>query len=405
MSSSETASASPTIKLGIAGLGGAARQMIPAAQKHPRIEIIAAADVDADALAAFARDEGVTPYTSVDEMCANPDIDAVYIATPNQFHLEHAMAAFEHDKHLLLEKPMAMTIEESDKIIAEAERRGRVVVVCSPHSFAPPTKVILEMLDKGELGKLRMINSWYYGDWLYRPRTSEELNPDPQYGGGVVFRQGPHQFDMIRTIAGGMTTSLSATVGAWDEERPVPGSFSAYMHFDNGVAATAVYSGYDRFHTGELTYGHSQARDNEGYAKARKSLAAGQAKGDELAMKAAGRYGGSSPVAVFRAEAPRSFSWISDLLFVVTGDKAEVRVTPSGVIYYGEDEVREIELDVDETGRDGLMHQLYDAIVKKVRPTHDGRWAKATLEVCLAVMESSKQGKELALEHQRPLHG
>lgn len=394
---------STIIKLGIAGLGGAARQMIPAALKHPGVEIVAAADVDADALAAFVHDQGVTPYTSIADMCEREDIDAVYIATPNQFHLEHAMAAFAKGKHLLLEKPMAMTIEESDQIIVEAERLGLVVVVCSPHSFAPPTTAILELLDSGELGQLRMINTWYYGDWLYRPRTGEELSTDPKFGGGVVFRQGPHMFDMIRTVAGGMGKSLTATVGAWDEARPVPGSFSTFINFENGVSATAVYSGYDRFHTGEITYGHSEARDNERYAKARRELAS--AAGDELALKRAGRYGGSAPIAVFREEAPRSFSWISDLLFVVTGDRGEVRITPSGIIFYGEDEVRQIELDTEETGRDGLVRQLYDAIVNGVRPTHDGRWAKATLEVCLSVMESSRQGRELSLVYQRPLHG
>jgi phthalate 4,5-cis-dihydrodiol dehydrogenase len=394
----------PTIiKLGIAGLGGAARQMIPAALKHPGVEIVAAADVDADALAAFVRDQGVTPYTRISEMCERDDIDAVYIATPNQFHLEHAMAAFAKGKHLLLEKPMAMTIDESDQIIAEAERLGLIVVVCSPHSFAPPTTAILDLMSSGELGQLRMINTWYYGDWLYRPRTGEELSTDPKFGGGVVFRQGPHIFDMIRTVAGGMGTSLTATVGAWDEARPVPGSFSTFINFENGVSATAVYSGYDRFHTGEITYGHSEARDNQRYAKARRELAS--AAGDELALKRAGRYGGSAQIAVFREEAPRSFSWISDLLFVVTGDRGEVRITPSGIIFYGEDEVREIELDTEETGRDGLVRQLYDAVVNGVRPTHDGRWAKATLEVCLSVMESSRQGRELPLVHQRPLHG
>jgi len=397
--------ANPTIiRLGIAGLGGAARQMIPAALKHPGVEIVAAADVDADALAAFVRDQGVRAYTSVEEMCASHDIDAVYIATPNQYHVDHAMAAFAHGKHVLLEKPMAMTVEESDAIIAEAERLARVVVVCSPHSFAPPTRATLDMLERGELGQLRMINTWYYGDWLYRPRTGEELSTEQKYGGGVVFRQGPHMFDMIRTIAGGMATGLTASVGAWDPARPVPGSYSAFLNFENGVSATAIYSGYDRFHTGEITYGHSEPRTADRYGKARRELAKAQAAGDELAMKAAGRYGGSAPIAVFRDEAPRSFSWIADLLFVVTGDKAEVRITPNGVIYYGEDEIRQVELDVNETGRDGLVRQLYDAIVHGVRPTHDGRWAKATLEVCLAVMESSRQGAALPLVHQRPLH-
>ena len=109
-------------------------------------------------------------------------------------------------------------------------------------------------------------------------------------------------------------------------------------------------------------------RLDDRYGKARRDLARAQAAGDKLAMKAAGRYGGSAPIADFRDEAPRSFSWTAVLLFVVTGDKAEVRITPDGVIFYGEDEIRRVELDVDETGWDGLVRQLYDTIVHACAP-------------------------------------
>jgi len=175
--------------------------MVPAALKHRGVKIVAAADVV-----------------------------AVYIATPNQFHLVHAVAAFASSRHVLLEKPMPTTIEEPGAIIAEAERL------------------------------------------------------DDRCG------------------------------------------------------------------------------------KARRDLAKAQAAGDELAMKAAGRYGGSALIAVFRDEAPRSFSWTADLLFVVTGDKAEVHITPDSVIFYGEDEIRRVEFGVDETGWDGPVRLLYDAIVHACAP-------------------------------------
>ena len=382
-----------TLRLGIAGLGGAARQMIPAAIKHPHVEIAAAADVDSDALNAFARDSGATAYGSVEEMCANADIDAVYIATPTQLHVEHALSAIQQGKHLLLEKPMATTLDDAETIIQAAEAKGLRLVVCSPHSLAPPTQAILAMLKRGELGQLRMVHSWFYSDWLYRPRTAEELNPDPELGGGVVFRQGPHQFDMLRTICGGVVESVSATVGAWDESRPVPGSYTVFLRFGNGASATAVYSGYDRFHTTELTFGNG-VRDNAAYGKARKATQ----DGAEISRKRAGRYGGGAPLPLDRGVP--AFSWISDLLIVVTGDRAEVRVTPTGIIVYGEDDVKELPLPVEETGRDGLVGQLYDAVAHNVTPSHDGRWGKATLEVSLAVMQSAREGREVTLKHQ-----
>ena len=109
-------------------------------------------------------------------------------------------------------------------------------------------------------------------------------------------------------------------------------------------------------------------RLDDRYGKARRDLARAQAAGDKLAMKAAGRYGGSAPIAVFRDEAPRPFSWTADLLFVVTGDKGEVRITPDGVIFYGEDEIRRVEFGVDETGWNGPVRLLYDAIVHACAP-------------------------------------
>jgi phthalate 4,5-cis-dihydrodiol dehydrogenase len=389
------------LRLGIVGLGGAARQMIPAAIKHLHVEIAAAADVDTDALQAFVRDSGATAYGSVEEMCANAGIDAVYIATPTQLHVEHALSAIQHGKHLLLEKPMATTLDGAETIIQAAEAKGLRLVVCSPHSLAPPTQAILGMLNRGELGTLRMVHSWFYSDWIYRPRTAEELNPDPELGGGVVFRQGPHQFDMLRTLCGGLAESVSATVGAWDENRPVPGSYTVFLRFSNGASATAVYSGYDRFHTTELTFG-TGVRDSDAYGRARKALNATQ-DGAELSRKRAGRYGGGAPLPLDRGVP--AFSWISDLLIVVTGDKAEVRVTPTGIIVYGEDDVKELPLPVEETGRDGLVSQLYDAVMHNVTPSHDGRWGKATLEVSLAVMQSAREGREVTLKHQVALAG
>jgi phthalate 4,5-cis-dihydrodiol dehydrogenase len=385
-----------TLRLGIVGLGGAARQMIPALVKHPHVAIAAAADVDTDALDAFVRDSGAEAYCSVEEMCANANIDAVYIATPTQLHVEHALSAIQHGKHLLLEKPLATTLEGAETIIQAAEAKELRLVVCSPHSLAPPTQAILGMLKRGELGQLRMVHSWFYSDWLYRPRTAEELNPDPELGGGVVFRQGPHQFDMLRTLCGGEVASVSATVGAWDGDRPVPGSYTVFLRFSNEVSATAVYSGYDRFHTTELTFGGGVREDNN-YGKARKALQA--TKGDaELSRKRAGRYGGGALLPLDRGVP--AFSWISDLLIVVTGDKAEVRVMPTSIIVYGEENVKEVPLPVEETGRDRLVGQFYDAVVNNVAPSHDGRWGKATLEVSLAVMQSAREGREVTLKHQ-----
>ena len=183
----------------------------------------------------------------------NPHVDVVYIATPNQFHVEHALIALERGKHVLVEKPMTLTLDDADVMIQAAKRHSVQLMVNVKHSFDPHIRKIREIVQSGELGRLRMLHYWYFADWLYRPRTAEELNPS--LGGGVTWRQGPHQFDILRTIAGGMVRSVRAMTGMWDESRPVVGCHTAFLEFEDGTAATAVYSGYDHFNSRELTFG------------------------------------------------------------------------------------------------------------------------------------------------------
>ena len=126
-------------------------------------------------------------------------------------------------------------------MIATAKRNGVLLGVNVKHSFEPRVLRMREMTRTGELGRLRMINSWRFADWLYRPRTAEELTP--AFGGGILWRQGAHHFDYIRTIAGGMVQSLRGSAEIWDPNRRVPGCYTAYLDFEDGTVASAVCNG------------------------------------------------------------------------------------------------------------------------------------------------------------------
>src|SRR5207244_8128243 len=126
--------------------------------------------------------------------------DVVYIATPNQYHTAHALLALEQGKHVLVEKPMTLTLEDADVMIAAAARQGVQLLVNVKHSFDPYIVKIREIVQSGELGQLRMLHYWYFSDWLYRPRTAEERNP--ALGGGGTWRQVPHQSEIVRTMPG-----------------------------------------------------------------------------------------------------------------------------------------------------------------------------------------------------------
>ena len=394
----------PALGVGIIGLGGAAVAMVPKFAFNPRFQVIAAADLDREILDRFSMDfPDAATYTSAEEMCRNPRIDLVYIATPNHLHTEHCELAMSHGKHVLIEKPMTVDVAEGEALAASAERNGVLLGVNVKHSFEPRILRIREMARTGEFGELRMINHWRYQDWLYRPRSNEERTPGP--GGGILWRQGPHQFDIIRTIGGGMVRSVRGTAASWDPSRRVPGAHAAYVEFENGVFATAVYSGHDHWDSRELVYGvgHDGVFPNpRKHASARRELMASTGDDWEESAARAERYGLGRSGRLQEETGPASAGWILGGPFVASFDKGDVRMTPEGLVVYGDTERREIPLVTMEDGRDGRINTFYDAVAGDRPLPADARWGNATLELLLAIEESGRQRREMFLEHQTP---
>jgi predicted dehydrogenase len=385
--------------VGVIGLGGASLAMIPKFVQNPNFRIAAAADIDAEIMERFRQDfSDADSYEDAAKLCASRNVDLVYIATPNRFHAEHAAMALENKKHVLIEKPMAIDIAGAEQMIATAKRNGVLLGVNVKHSFEPRVLRLREMARTGELGKLRMINSWRFNDWLYRPRTTEELTQE--FGGGILWRQGAHHFDFIRTIAGGMVRSLRGTAEIWDRNRRVPGCYSAYLDFEDGTVATVINSGYDHFDSREFVQ-QEFSIDPVTYAKARRELcAAPDADWEERAAREE-RYGGARAGSNEPQPARPSLGWIMGGPLIASFDKGDVRMTPGGLTVYGDDESYETKLGVKgKDGRDGRINTFYDAIVRGRPLPADGAWGMATLEVILAIEESAKTRKEVFLRRQ-----
>ena len=391
---------SEILRLGMAGLGVASTQIMPPIAKLPFIKITAAADMRADAVAKFRAQYQAEGYTSVAELCASPNVDAVYIATPNSLHAEHAIIAAKHKKHIIVEKPMAMNLAECDAMNEAADKHGVKLLCGHTHSFDPPIRKIREIVKSGELGKLCMINSWNYNEFMYRPRMKHELAMTR----GVVLNQGPHHVDVVRLIGGGMVRSVRAMTGIWDPAREWEGSYTCYLEFADGTPATLVYSGYGFFDTAELfdwVGEGGQHRPPETNLTVREKLREVRTAEEEEELKEGMRFGG-------KREGEYSHVWSGarkQPFFghtVVSCQKGDIRQTPDGLKIYGESEQREIALPAGSRGREAEVEELYDAVVKGRPVFHGGRWGAATLEVCLAMLESAKQRKEIMLSHQVP---
>jgi len=387
----------------MAGLGVASTQILPPVAKLPYVKIAAASDLRADALAKFRKEYDAEVFTDFEAMCKSPNVDFVYIATPNDLHARHAITAAEHGKHAIVEKPMAMNLAECEAMNAAAEKNGTKLLCGHTHSFDPPIRKIREIIRSGELGRLRMVHSWNYNEFMYRPRMKHEL----AMSRGVVLNQGPHQVDVVRLIGGGMVKSVRATTGIWDPARPHEGSYVCYLEFADGVPATLVYSGYGFFDTAELFWWvgeGGQPREPETNARVRKRLKGITTAEEEELLKEQMRYGG-------RREGEFSHDWQGERrqpffgFTLVSCDKGDIRQSADGLIVYGEEGKREVALPAGKKGREAEVDELYQAIVENRPVFHDGRWGEATLEVCLAILESAKEKREIFLKHQRPVAG
>jgi phthalate 4,5-cis-dihydrodiol dehydrogenase len=386
------------IGLGIVGLGGATLSMLPKFAKNAGFKIVAAADVDQNVLGAFSKDfPDAKTYSSVEDLCTNDAVELVYIATPNRFHSEHTIAAFAAGKHVLIEKPMTIEIPGSIAMIEAAEKAGVLLGVNVKHSFEPRVQKMREFVRSQEFGPLRLINSWRYVDWLYRPRTPEELTPG--WGGGILWRQGPHQLDIIRTIGGGMVRSLRGMTGVWDPARQVPGVHATFLDFEDGAVATAVINGYDHYDSRLLVFG-PDAIDPGSHADARRELRESLVGSAEADAAAAERYGGDRAGSAVRQTPGLGGGWIMGGPTVVSFDHADVSFSRKGLEVFSDTDRYEIDLTGPKDGRDGRLDTYYDSIVNGTPLPADGRWGMATLEVLLAVEQSSEQRKEIALTHQ-----
>ena len=352
--------------------------MVHAAAAHPDFVLRAGADPHQGPREAFARDHNARAYADVRMLVADPAVQVVYIATPHQFHAPHAILAAEHGKHIILEKPMALTLAECDAIIAAASRHNVHLIVGHTHAFDPAVRLMRDIVARGELGKLGLIHSFNYTNYLYRPRRPEEL--DTSLGGGLV-------------------RSVRASTTQLDRSRPTEASCAALLQFDNGATASLVYSGYDHFDSDEWHFGLSErgAPKKIEHGAARRALA--KAVDETKARIETFAYGATS------GELPPHQPHFG--VTIVTCAEGDMRASADGVTIYDRDGMRQVSIQRGGSmpGRREVLDDMRVAIRSGNPAVHNGRWGKATLEVALAMLQSARDGREVVLEHQVAVDG
>lgn len=281
-------------------------------------------------------------------------------------------------------------------MIEACERAGVFLIVGHCHSFDTPYLEARRIIDGGELGGVRMIQSMNYTDFLYRPRRPEELRTEE--GGGVVFSQAAHQVDVVRLLAGSRAVRVRAVLGQWDPARPTEGAYTALLWFDNGACASLTYSGYGHFDSDEWCGWIGEmgnAKDPADYGQARRRLHDPRWLADEARLKAEATYGGPAYKPPVFGASTLTHQHFGPL--IVSCERGDVRPLPDAVWVYGDDERQQVPLPTPSVPRFEVIDELVAAIGLGRPPLHDGHWARATLEICLAMLQSARERRDVEL--------
>jgi 1,5-anhydro-D-fructose reductase (1,5-anhydro-D-mannitol-forming) len=197
------------INWGIVGCGWVARDYVaPAILSAPSADLLALCDVNPKATARIREfAPGAQAFVELDEFLAWPELDAVYIATPNHLHLPLCVAAARAGKHVLCEKPMATTLADAQQMVDACAGHGVVYATAFDQRFHAAHQLLREKIKAGELGDITTVRihyaCWTPTDW--RPASDdgahENWRVDPQKaGGGAFIDLAPHGLDLAQML-------------------------------------------------------------------------------------------------------------------------------------------------------------------------------------------------------------
>ena len=197
-----------TLKIGAIATGGRGRNAWQAHMPEEGVEMVAGADISAEANAAFKEQfPNAEVFTDYRDVLKIKDIDAVFISTPDYCHEEMAIAALEAGKAIYLEKPMAITIEGCDRILKTAMETGSKLFIGHNMRHFPVILKMKEIIDSGMIGEVQcgwcrhFIN--YGGDAYFRDWHSEQ-----RYSNGLLLQKGAHDIDVMHWLMGSYTKSV-----------------------------------------------------------------------------------------------------------------------------------------------------------------------------------------------------
>lgn len=238
------------IGFGIIGCGMISNFHAKAIAEQKGAKLVACFDQVPAAAERLAAATGCKPYTDLDAMLANPDVHVVTIGTPSGAHMEPAVAAAKAGKHVIVEKPLEITLARCDAIINACKKAGVVLSTIFPSRFHAASLDMKRAVEEGRFGKLTIgdaIVKWYRTQQYYDSgawRGTWELD-----GGGALMNQAIHSVDLLSWLMGPVVEVRAMTALLAHERIAVEDVAMAVVQFANGArgmieATTACYPGY-----------------------------------------------------------------------------------------------------------------------------------------------------------------
>jgi D-xylose 1-dehydrogenase (NADP+, D-xylono-1,5-lactone-forming) len=215
-------------RIGILGTARIAAAFVAGARLSSQAEVIAVASRDAAKAETFARAHGITHAMNYEQLIAARDVDAVYIPLPNSLHAQWSIAAAQAGKHVLCEKPLALSEAEALEIFAAADAAGVIVLEAFPYLFQPQMLQIEQLVASGAIGEVRSVSA-SCGFSLGNP---QDFRFDAKLGGGALLDAGCYAVSFIRQIVGSRPARISA-VARWQGE--VDQTLAATLECKSGV--------------------------------------------------------------------------------------------------------------------------------------------------------------------------
>ena len=209
------------------------RKVIPGIRKAARCEVVAIASRDGEQARAVADQLGIpSAHASYEALLADPGVDAVYIPLPNHMHMDWTIAALRAGKHVLCEKPLAMTADDAQRMVDVAHETGLHLMEAFMYRQHPSWVAAMDLVESGRIGTLTAVQSWfsYYNDDATNIRNIVE------YGGGALFDIGCYTINLSRMVFGGEPLHIQASVRR-DRATGVDALVSAILDFDGGIAS------------------------------------------------------------------------------------------------------------------------------------------------------------------------